>query len=607
MGQRLMAIVVEGDRSRVYLSPALEQEALAKEVRGAWNPDMPLPDNPRDFKTPNYGLATFGDLFTSRQLVALTTFSDLVGEAIERARLDAADAGLPDDGRPLRDGGTGATAYAEAVGVYLALALSKTSNVSSSITSWMSDRGAFRETFARQAIPMVWDFAESNSFAGLGGSFDAAIAKGAMAIEALPARPAARARQMDAAHEASSASKVVSTDPPYYDNIGYADLSDYFYVWLRRSVPFVFPDLFSTLAVPKSEELVASPYRHGGKAAAETFFLAGMTRAMQRLADQAHTGFPITVYYAFKQSERKGASGVASTGWETFLGALIGSGLSITGTWPMRTEGAGRILAKGTNALASSIVLVCRPRSADAPLATRREFLSALRSELPQALRLLQTGNVAPVDLAQAAIGPGMAVYTRYAKVLDAEGKAMSVREALALINQVLDEVLAGQEGEFDADSRWAVTWFDEHGFGAGDYGRAETLASARNTSVRGMEEAGIVRSKAGKVQLLKPEELPGDWDPASDSRLTHWEAVHHLIRVLGTGEENAAKLHAKLGGMAEAARELCYRLYTICERKKRPAEALAYNGLVQSWPEIKRLAQSRGSDQIELPTQTEL
>ncbi len=414
MGSRLMAIVAEGDRRRVYLNPTAEHVGASLDGRPEWFPEVCVPARLTGGTCVPYGLSTWADLFTPRQLVALTTFSDLVGEAINQARRDAMTAGLLDDGQPLRDGGMGALAYAEAVGLYLALAVSKTSNVSSSITSWMSDRGAFRETFARQAIPMVWDFAEANSFAGLGGSFDAAIAKGAMAIETLPAQKSAWSKQMDAASQASAAGKVVSTDPPYYDNIGYADLSDYFYVWLRRSVPFVFPSLFSTLAVPKSEELVATPYRHGGKAAAETFFLAGMTRAMRRLAEQAHIGFPITVYYAFKQSERRGDSGATSTGWETFLGALIESGLSVTGTWPMRTEGAGRILAKGANALASSIVLVCRPRSADAPLATRREFLSALRAELPHAVHLLQTGNVAPVDLAQAAIGPGMAVYTRY-------------------------------------------------------------------------------------------------------------------------------------------------------------------------------------------------
>ena len=624
MGQRLLAIVAKGDRSRVYLAADSKHEQAAQVAFPSWRPELNMPCDRRWFSPPLYGLPSYGDIFTPRQLAALTTFSDLVGEAIERVREDAVRGLLANrrplvgEGgtgavayadKPLRDGGTGATAYAEAVGVYLAFAVDYASNYWSTIAT--PAEGFIRGTFARQALPMTWDYAEAPPFGTTSGNWLSGVEWISKALDLLPdARPTYTgcAVQADAARQTVARQALVSTDPPYYDNIGYADLSDYFYVWLRRSLKSVLPELFSTLAVPKAEELVATPYRHGNKEAAESFFLEGMTQAMGRLSEQAHSGFPVTIYYAFKQSEKKEGTGTASTGWETFLGAVIRSGFAVTGTWPIRTERGARSISIGTNALASSIVLVCRPRSADAPLATRREFLSALRAELPRALRLLQTGNVAPVDLAQAAIGPGMAVYTRYAKVLDAEGKAMSVREALALINQVLDEVLAGQEGEFDADSRWAVTWFDEHGFGAGDYGRAETLASARNTSVRGMEEAGIVRSKAGSVQLLKPKELPGDWDPASDSRLTHWEAVHHLIRVLeDQGEEDAAKLHAKLGGMAEAARELCYRLYTICERKKRAAEALAYNGLVQSWPEIKRLAQSRGSDQIELPTQTEL
>ena len=396
--------------------------------------------------------------------------------------------------------------------------------------------------------------------------------------------------------------RLVSTDPPYYDNIGYADLSDFFYVWLRRSLKSLFPDLFATLAVPKAEELVATPYRHGSKDTAETFFLNGMTLAMRRLSEQAHPGFPVTIYYAFKQSETKGDTGTASTGWETFLDAVIRSGFAITGTWPMRTENATRLVGMVTNALASSVVLVCRRRPADAPAATRREFLTTLRSELPQALRLLQSGNVAPVDLAQAAIGPGMAVYTRYAKVLDVAGKPMSVREALALINQILDEVLAEQEGDFDADSRWALAWFDQYGFAEGDYGDAETLSKAKNTSVGGMVNAGILASQGGKVRLFAPEELPDDWDPTADARLTAWEAVHHLIRVLeARGETGAAALAATLGGTAETARELCYRLYTLCERKKRAAEALSYNGLVQSWPEISRLARSAPTEQAAL------
>ena len=340
---------------------------------------------------------------------------------------------------------------------------------------------------------------------------------------------------------------------------------------------------------------MATPYRHGNKDAAETFFLSGMTQAMGRLAAQAHPGLPVTVYYAFKQSERRGRAGTTRTGWETFLDAVIRSGLTVTGTWPMRTELSNRMVGRGTNALASSIVLVCRRRSADAPLATRREFLAALRSELPDALRLLQTGNTAPVDLAQAAIGPGMRAYTRYARVLHASGETMTVREALALINEVLDEVLEGQEGDLDAESRWAVAWFEEYGFDEGEFGRAETFTKAKDTSVEGMAEAGILRFAAGRVRLLRPDELPDEWDPREDSRLVVWEAVHHLVGALeaGGGEKAAAGLVRQLGsGMAETARELCYRLYTVCEKKKRAREARSYNALVQSWPEIQRLAQ---------------
>jgi putative DNA methylase len=360
----------------------------------------------------------------------------------------------------------------------------------------------------------------------------------------------------------------------------------------------VFPDLFATLAVPKAEELVATPFRHGNREKAEAFFLDGMTQAMHRLAEQAHPAFPVTIYYAFKQSETESEAGTFSTGWETFLDAVIRAGFALSGTWPVRTESQTRLVGMVTNALASSIVLVCRPRAMDAPTATRRELLAALKAELPFTLMHLQRGNIAPVDLAQAAIGPGMAVYTRYAKVLDAEGKPISVHEALALINQTLDEAMAEQEGDFDADSRWALAWFEQNGFLEGPYGVAETLSKAKNTSVDGMVNADIVQSKGGKVRLLKPDELPKDWDPTQDHRLTVWEMVHHLIRTLDKGEPAAAALVAKLGTKAEVARELAYRLYTLCERKKRAQEALSYNALVQSWPEIVRLARERVAPQ---------
>ncbi len=599
MGARLMAIVAEGERGRIYLAPTLEHEAAARKAKPEWKPEVAMPENPRWFSPPLYGLKTYGDLFTPRQLVALTTFSDLVQEARERVQRDALAAGFLNDNKPLRDGGAGASAYAEAICTYLSMALSRLADYGSSIATWRPKDSAMRSTMPKQAIQMAWDFAEGSPFGGSSsGFYECAKVVARVIGTALCAgeRGGADQANVRGVGPADSSAAVISTDPPYYDNIGYADLSDFFYVWLRYSLRPAYPDLFATMAVPKAEELVATPYRHGSKENAESFFLDGMTHAMHRLAEKAHPAFPVTIYYAFKQSETESDEGTASTGWETFLDAVIRAGFVISGTWPMRTEGDNRQVGIGTNALASSIVLVCRPRSADAPTATRREFVVALDAELPLALAHLQRGNIAPVDLAQAAIGPGMAVYTRYAKVLGAEGKPLTVREALALINQTLDEALAEQEGDFDADSRWAVAWFDQQGFAEGEYGVAETLSKAKNTSVAGLADAGILQSKRGKVRLLKPSELPADWNPETDPRLTAWETVHQLIRSLEAGgEAAAADLVGKLGAKAEIARELAYRLYTICERKKRAAEALSYNGLVQSWPEITRLAREGG------------
>ncbi|OPY25464.1 MAG: hypothetical protein A4E23_00087 [Methanomethylovorans sp. PtaU1.Bin073] len=591
MGQRMMAIVAEGPKGRVYLSTSTIIEDTANIAEPKEVPDTDLPEKALGFRIQEYGMVKWKHLFTNRQLMVLTTFSDLVLETCKKVKLDALNAGLENDDSSLYSGGIGAQAYADSVAVYLAFAISKVANIGSSIASWMNDRGAFRETFARQAIPMSWEFAEANPFSGAGGSFETALDKGAMVIDAFPANMHGHASQADAAIQKICNNKVVSTDPPYYDNIGYADLSDFFYVWLRRSLKPICPDLFTTLAVPKAEELVATPYRHGSKNAAEKFFLEGMTKAMHRLAEQAHPLFPVTIYYAFKQSETE-KEGTSSTGWETFLDAVIQANFALTGTWPVRTESNGRMRVQGSNALASSIVLVCRKRDPNALTVTRREFLTTLKNELPEALKHLQHSNIAPVDLAQAAIGPGMAVYTRYSKVLDAEGKAMTVREALALINETLDEVLTEQEGDFDSDSRWALAWFEQYGFSMGKYGDAETLSKAKNTSVSGMVDAGILESRGGKVRMLKPAELPLDWDPTQDERLTVWEMAHHLIRVLEAGGETAAaELVAKLGSRADTARELAYRLYVSCERKKRASEALSYNALVQSWPEIMRLA----------------
>jgi putative DNA methylase len=596
MGARLMAVVAEGDRGRVYLAPTPEMEAIALTAEPTWKPEVTMPENPRWFSPPLYGLKTYGDLFTPRQLVALTTFSDLVQEVRARVHRDAVSSGYADDMKPLDDAGAGATAYAEAAAVYLAFAADKTAESSTTLCVWSSLPSKLHvvSTFGRQALPMTWDYAESNVFADSSGNILRMCELAANVIERQCSSTAVAGEsiQMDAAQLLLPASRIVSTDPPYYDNIGYADLSDFFYVWMRRSLRATFPNLFATLAVPKAEELVATPYRHGGKENAEAFFLSGMTQAMHRLAEHAHPAYPVTIYYAFKQSENDSIDGNASTGWDTFLEAVVQAGFGVSGTWPMRTERSGGFRNKDQNALASSIILVCRKRATDAPTATRREFVTALKTELPQALAHLQRGNIAPVDLAQAAIGPGMAVYTRYAKVLDAEGNPLRVREGLALINQTLDEALAEQEGDFDADTRWALTWFEQHGFTQGEYGVAETLATARNTSVTGLDIAGVVESKRSKVRLLKPDELPEDWDPATDPRLTAWEIVHHMIRVLEDGGESAAaELLPRLGVKAEVARELAYRLYTVCERRKRAAEALSYNALVQSWPEIVRLA----------------
>ncbi|MEI7645112.1 MAG: DUF1156 domain-containing protein [Chloroflexales bacterium] len=817
MGARMMAIVAEGERGRIYLAPTPEHEAIAKQAKPTWQPDVAMPENPRWFSPPFYGLLTFGDLFTPRQLVALNTFSELVQEARERVREDSlgarasrprttwhrthlphfeagnvaqhitfrladslpsavlvgweselaqltetkrdverrkrietyldqghgscalrdpriativadalsyfdgtryqlhewvimpnhvhvlmtplyenslssilhswksftakqanrilgrtgafwqedyfdrvirnerhwdaavayvrenpvkvglcatpegwrfGSAGIWEGGRPaldeaglragrprsqealsLAEGGTGATAYADAVAVYLGIALSRLTDICNALCRWEVTKTQVRNLFGRQAIPMLWDFAENNVFGEAAGDYMVSLSSMVKALEQVPTYYSGIALQNDAQSQSVSLDKLVSTDPPYYDNIGYADLSDFFYIWLRRTLRPVFPDLFVTLAVPKAEELIATPYRHGGKEQAETFFLEGMTRAMQRLAEQAHPAFPVTIYYAYKQSETSGSEGVSpssggrdalaprSTGWETFLDAVIRAGFAISGTWPMRTELSNRMIGSGTNALASSIVLVCRPRPANAPTVTRRDFLAALKDELPVALSNMQRGNIAPVDLAQASIGPGMGVFTRYGKVIDATGKALTVREALTLINQSLDEVLAEQEGDFDSDTRWALAWFDQYGFAEGEYGVAETLSKAKNTSVAGMVTAGILTSGAGKVRLLRPEELPANWNPDDDERLTVWEMVHHLVRVLNQGEQAAATLLAKLGARADIARELAYRLYALCERKKRAAEALAYNGLVQSWPEMLTLAQAQRRD----------
>jgi putative DNA methylase len=586
IGERMVAIVAEGNRQRVFLPPNAQHEALATSCPDSWQPDQSLADDPRNIWCVLYGFDKFSKLFTHRQLLALNTFSDL----IEVARKEIASCqGASSD-------------YADAVVTYLAFVVAKSADYWSSFCTWRSDPKnlGVGHVFSRQAIPMVWDFAEGNPLSSSSGSWESNQSWVELVVKRSEAGTGGKVSQASASALGKMSPMLFCTDPPYYDNISYANLSDFFYVWLRRSLSKVHPELFGTLLPPKAEELIADPARFdGNKEQAKDFFESGLQKVFEFIRIHQAENFPLTVFYAFRQAEdgddeaeasQESSGAKTSTGWETFLRGLLNAGFSVDGTWPMRTELANKV-TMGTNILASSIVLVCRPRSKDAGVASRREFLAALKKELPEALRNMQKGNIAPVDLAQAAIGPGMAVFSRYARVLEADGSPMSVRTALSLINQSLDEVLAEQEGEFDADTRWAVAWFDQNGFNEGAYGVAETLCTAKNTSVKGMEEAGILVAKGGKVRLKRKEELDGDWDPATDERLTVWEATHHLIRSLDSGEQVAAALLKKLGAMAEVARDLSYRLYTVCERRKWAQEAIGYNALVLSWPDLKRQA----------------
>jgi putative DNA methylase len=545
------------------------------------------------FRVQSYGMTRHCDLFTPRQLVALTTFSDLVGEARERVKADAIAAGMIDDGLSLNNGGTGATAYADAVSVYLGLNIGRLANRSSIICFWDNLGENIQQVFARQAIPMTWDFVEGNPFSNSTGNFLGQIDYLTKVVELNPSISKGTVRQQNAVDNDNNITGLISTDPPYYDAIGYADLSDFFYVWLRRALSSIYPNLFSTLLVPKAQELVATPHRFDGdKAKAQIFFEEGLGKAFAKMNEQVHLDYPLTVYYAVKQAESDkiitfDKEVFASTGWETMLEGLIKAGFSIGGTWPMRTELVTN-LKKSISALASSIVLVCRPRGKDAPKVTRRQFLNELKSELPSALKLLQQGNIAPVDLAQASIGPGMAIFSKYTAVVEADGAHLKVRTALQLINQILDEFLSEQEGEFDSDTKWALTWFEQYQFEQGQFGEAETLSKAKNTSVQGMVGSGILEARSGKVRLLKRIELKLENNP----KIPIWLISQHLIHVLDQqGEAKAAQILAELGSKADQTRELAYRLYSLCDRRGWTQESIAYNSLVISWPEISRLA----------------
>jgi len=573
IGSVPMAVVVERRRERIYL-PTQVAELGTDAIETPWL-DQPLPDNARWFSPPGYGLPNFKDLFTPRQLITLTTFSNLVTDACQQV---------------VQHGGS--ADYANALAVYLSFGIDKLTTTNSSFCSWQTEPTRLVAAFGRQAIPMIWDYAEANPFSGAAGDYALAVGSIAEVLDKLVVGRPGTVVQRDASASCESEKVVFSTDPPYYDNIGYADLSDYFYVWLRRNVSGFYPDVCSTLLVPKKQELVATPYRFGGsKEKAQAFFEEGFGKAFAHIRTSQDRNFPLTVYYAFKQAETEGnddgAGSVASTGWETMLEGLLRARFQVTGTWPMRTELVGALKAQ-IGALASSIILACRPRPDSAPITTRKDFLSSLKKELPHALRNLQKGNIAPVDLAQAAIGPGMAIFSRYEKVLETDGSPMRVRTALGLINQGLDEVLSELESEFDPDTRWALAWFEQHQFDEGLYGEAEVLATAKALSISHLAETGMLHSRAGKVRLLRREELPEDWDPSAIGRLTVWGVTQHLIRRLDQqGEKETANLKAKIGGMAENARDLAYRLYTLCERKGWAEEAGYYNSLVVAWPSM--------------------
>ena len=605
MGAHLIAVVGESKRSRVYVSPSEAHHKAAQVDRPGDVPDQELPYDPRNLWTPSYGLTRFSDLFTNRQLVALTTLSDLVGEARERVLGDAIAAGLPNGDR-LENGGAGAEAYADAIATYLALAVSRLSDRSSSLSSWDSSRSSIRNTFGRQALPMVWDFTESNVLSSSSGSLLSQFGYIYKAILHVPASSEGRALQLDASTRTYS-DVTVSTDPPYYDNIGYSDLSDFFYVWLRRSLDGIQTGTVTTMLTPKAEELVANPYRHDGKAGAAKFFVDGFNSVFARVREGANPSVPMTVYYAYKQQDTRD-TGTSSTGWHTLLEGLIANGWLVTATWPLRSELSNRMIASGTNALASSIVLACRPRSSDAPSTTRRAFVAALKSELPQALRTLIQSPIAPVDLAQAAIGPGIGVYSRYSRVREADGSDMSVKDALLLINATLDEVLGEQESDFDPDTRFAVKWYRQYGWGQESSGIADQLARSSDTSIGVLERGGIFEAKGGKARLLPPEQLDGDWDATSDDRVSVWEATVRLAAVMAKdGADKVAELLPSVQNRVnlDAVKELGFLLFHEAEKKKDAKDALLFNGLVSAWGDVNEQARKFASTPS--PMQSEL
>lgn len=597
LSAHLIAVVAEDRRGRLYVSPTDQHSDAAHVERPTDVPNQLIPTRNHDVdRLPMYGMPTWSDAFTDRQLVALTTFSDLVGEMHKRVLSDALASGL-NEGESLEEGGTGARAYADAIATYLALGVSRLADYSNSLATWDATRDSATHLFTRQAIPMVWDYAEANPFSNSSGNFLGQLKWVAKVVERVPADCSGVARQLSAdARDYSGV--VVSTDPPYYDNIGYSDLSDFFYVWLRRCLQHVHPSLVSTMLTPKAEELVANPYRHNGKEQAAEFFVNGFNTVFERIRQGANPDVPMTVYYAYKQQD-SGKDGKTSTGWHTLLDGLIGAGWEVTATWPVRSELTNRMLSQGTNALASSIVLACRPRPDDAPATTQRAFVQRMKAELPDALRTLMQGEIAPVDLAQAAIGPGIAVFSRYSRVRSASGSDVGAREALELINRTLDEVLGEQESDFDPDTRFAVRWYRQYGWRSEHSGIADQLARTTQTSIAELQRGGIFTTAGGKGRLLSIRELDAAWDPESDSRLSIWEATLRLAALLESeGIEKVAELVAKLPAAIPlpAIKELGFLLFHEAERKGDGEDAQALNALVTSWGDVSLKARQHPS-----------
>lgn len=603
MGTVLTAVVAEGKNGRVYLSPDSTHIHAAIVDKPANYPSGVLSGKSR-VNVSLYGFDETSDLFTPRQLTALTTFSELVGEAQKKAEADAVAAGMFNDHIALSEGGVGARAYGEAVGIYLAFVVDKLADRNSSTCGWDNSRDGIRNTFGLQAITMTWQYAESNPFCSSSGCISNMLDWVVKCVANFPAISRGNSRQFDAQSDNGLREIMISTDPPYYDNIEYADLSDFFYVWMRQMLKNTYPTLFRTMLVPKTEELVATPYRFGGSTEkARNFFEDGMFNTCCRLYQYAREDIPVTIYYAFKQSETDEMDSTASTGWETMLSAIIRAGFAITGTWPIRTEMVNRGGAQGTNSLASSIVLVCRKRAETAGSVTRREFINALHREMRPALEKLQSANIAPVDLAQSAIGPGIGVFSRYKSVLEADGKPMSVRAALQIINQELDAFYNEQEGELDRESRFCVELFSQYAFNNIKFGDADILARAKNTSVQALAEHGVLMAAKGQVRLKTRDELPESVDTHESCT---WLLTQQLARAMEVGgvKACAAIVLNIFGSNAEEAKALAYRLYTICERKNWAQEGYAYNNLVVAWPDIQSAAAQM---QAEIPVQIKM